>query len=306
LQNDAQNESQRDAHNLGLTSTKAIYLPHAMAYPNRFVVDGRACKGSSCAKCVDACTVGAIDLSEQPSTEVFRVGAVVVATGWRPYDARKLTSLGFGSHPDIITNLMLERYASPQGPTQGRICCPSDGREPRSVVFVQCAGSRDRNHLPYCSGVCCAATAKHVLAVRSALPNATIKVFAIDIRTLGKLETFYAKARELPNVSFHRGKVARVEAINNVLHLRVEDTLSGTLTSESADLVVLATGMVPSIRMLPLPFDVLLDEHHFGISDPTGILFAGCAKRPFSVAESVRDATAAALHAIQHQAVRGT
>lgn len=145
-----------------------------------------------------------------------------------------------------------------------------------------------------------------MLAVRSALPNATIKVFAIDIRTLGKLETFYAKARELPNVSFHRGKVARVEAINNVLHLRVEDTLSGTLTSESADLVVLATGMVPSIRMQPLPFNMLLDEHHFGISDPTGILFAGCAKRPFSVAESVRDATAAALHAIRHQAVRGT
>jgi quinone-modifying oxidoreductase subunit QmoA len=293
-------------HDFGLSSTKAIYLPHAMAYPQRFVIDEDACEGESCAKCVDACKYGAIDLSQKVTTEVLRVGAVVVATGWQPYDATKLTNLGFGKHDDVITNMMMERYANPQGPTKGKIVCPSDGREPETVVFVQCAGSRDENHLPYCSGICCMASLKQATYVRAALPKAKIRIFYIDIRTPGRLEDFYVKVRDEPNVSLERGKVARIDEIDGELRLLVEDTLAGNIQNVSADLVVLATGMEPTIRQQPLPFELLLDDDRFGITDleGTGIIVAGCAKRPFGVSDSVQDATGAALRAIQCQAGR--
>ena len=106
----------------------------------------------------------------------LHVGAVVVATGWVPYDAKRLTNLGFGSHPDIITNVMFERYASPTGPTGGNIVRPSDGKPPKFIAFVQCAGSRDENHLPYCSGVCCMASLKQATYVRAALPDARVQI----------------------------------------------------------------------------------------------------------------------------------
>jgi quinone-modifying oxidoreductase, subunit QmoA len=290
-----------NTHDLGLSTNKAIYLPHVMAYPNRFVIDEAACEGSSCAKCVDACKYGAIELDQKVTTEVIKVGAVVVATGWRPYDATKLTNLGFGKHQDVITNMMMERYANPQGPTKGKITCPSDGREPKTIVFVQCAGSRDENHLPYCSGICCMASLKQTTYVRAALPDAQVRVFYIDIRTPGRLEDFYAKVKQDEKLSLERGKVARIDEVDGTLHLRVEDTLAGDIRDVEADLVVLATGMEPTVREEPLPFELLLDDDNFGITDldGTGIIVAGCAKRPFGVSDSVQDATGAALRAIQ-------
>ena len=289
-----------DPHNLGLTSIRAIGLPFDMAYPHRYAIDSVTCQSPTCSACVDACKVGAINLNEPTTQEVLDVGAIVVATGWQPYDATKLTNLGFGSHSDIITNLMMERITSPQGSTNGRIVCPSNGRAPSTIAFIQCAGSRDNQHLPYCSSVCCAATMKQILSVRAALPNTRIRVFYIDIRTLGRLEHLTTRASDSEHVSFERGKVGRISIIDDVPHLHVENTLTGAVSSVAADLVVLATGMVPSIRHQPLPFDLLLDDWHFGITDTdrTGIIAAGCARRPFSVAESVRDATAAVLRAM--------
>lgn len=293
-------------HDFLLSTTKAIYLPHAMAYPQRFVIDPDTCEGSSCAKCVDACKYGAIDLDQKASTETLHVGSVVVATGWRPYDATNLTNLGFGKYPDVITNMMMERYANPQGPTKGKIVCPSDGREPETIVFVQCAGSRDENHLPYCSGICCMASLKQATYVRAALPKANVRIFYIDIRTPGRLEDFYVKVQQDEKLSLERGKVAHVDEVDGQLRLHVEDTMAGCIREVEADLVVLATGMEPTIRKEPLPFDLLLDDDKFGITDldATGIIVAGCAKRPFGVSDSVQDATGAALRAIQSNAGR--
>ena len=297
-----------DPHNLGMSTTKAISLPFDMAYPHRFFIDRTACENPTCTACASECPVSAIDLAEQPTTEILNVVAIVVATGWQPYDAVKLTNLGFGTHPDIITNLMMERYASPQGPTHGKIVCPSNGRAPPSVAFIQCAGSRDDTHLPYCSGVCCAVALKQVQAVRTALPDARIHVLYIDIRTMGRWEDLYTKARGSPNVTMVRGKVARITVVENMPMLHVEDTLTSTIENISADLVVLATGMVPSTRNEPLPFEMLVDEFGYGINqlDRTGVIFAGCARRPFSVSESVRDASGAVLRAIQCQQARST
>ncbi len=293
----------------GMSRTKAVSLPHPMAYPPRYAIDEQVCKLGDCAKCVAACPVGAVDLSMKPRTTEFDVGAVVVATGWKPYDATRLSNLGFGTVKDVITNMMFERMCSTTGPTGGKIQRPSDGKEPRSVVFVQCAGSRDENHLPYCSGVCCMATLKQTTYVRDRLPDAKVRVFYIDVRSPGRLEDFYRKAQAQEGVTFERGKVARVtDNGKGSVRVTAEDTLEGLVREVDADLVVLATGLVPSTGPGDLPFNALHDESGFGVNDlqGTGIVFAGCAKRPLDVSSSVQDATGAALRAIQSNARRAS
>jgi quinone-modifying oxidoreductase subunit QmoA len=143
--------------NYGMDMTKAIYLPHDLAFPVRYVIDPETCLGSECAKCVEACPYDAVDLQMKEEVQTLEVGAVVWATGWSPFDASEIPYYGFGRHSNLITNTMMERLASVNGPTQGKILRPSDRKPVRRVAFVQCAGSRDENHLPYCSGVCCLA-----------------------------------------------------------------------------------------------------------------------------------------------------
>jgi len=293
----------------GMSRTKAIYLPHPLAHPQRYAVDPAVCKRDDCAECVKVCPVDAIDLGMKPTTTHLHVGAVVIATGWKPYDASRLTNLGFGVHKNVVTNMMFERMASPTGPTGGLIQRPSDNKPPRSVVFVQCAGSRDENHLPYCSGVCCLASLKQTTYVRDQIPDASVRMFYIDIRSPGRLEDFFRRAQGQEGVTFDRGKVARVTAADDhTVRLTVEDTLSGVVRDVDADLVVLATGLVPSVSPEQLPMKARHDEAGFGVNDPegTGIIFAGCAKRPLDVSSSVQDATGAALRAIQSNTRRAS
>ena len=127
--------------NFGMNKTKAIYLPHVMALPLKYVIDSTVCPGSECAKCVDACQYDAIDLAMPEEKLNLRIGSIIVATGWKPYDASKIDTFGFGKYPNVITNVMMERLAASDGPTGGRIVRPSDGKEISSIAFVQCAGS---------------------------------------------------------------------------------------------------------------------------------------------------------------------
>ncbi|MCK7503848.1 MAG: hypothetical protein MZV70_06895 [Desulfobacterales bacterium] len=137
---------------------------------------------------------------------------MVWATGLDPYDAKKMDNLGFGKHKNIITNMMMERLAAPNGPTGGKIMRPSDGKAPASVAFVQCAGSRDENYLPYCSYICCMASLKQVTYLRAQYPDAKIYIFYIDLRAPGyRYERFYETIKKDPNVVFIKGKVAAVE-----------------------------------------------------------------------------------------------
>jgi quinone-modifying oxidoreductase subunit QmoA len=287
--------------NLGMNQRKAAYLPLSMAFPMRFVLDPQILGTEDADKCKAACKYGAVDLGMQPKTLTAKVGAIVVATGWRPYDAKKLDTLGFGRLPNVITNVMMERLASPNGPTGGKILRPSDKKPVESVIFAQCAGSRDENHLAYCSGVCCLASMKEALFVLEQNPDAKIKIFYIDIRAMGKLEDFYNRVKD--RVDFVKGKVAKIEedAATQDPIVEVEDTLSGAKIRAQADMVVLATGMEPSTAAERLPMDVAYDEFGFVISDGSqkGIYAAGCAKRPVDVACSLQDATGAALKAIQ-------
>ncbi|MGD8321570.1 MAG: CoB--CoM heterodisulfide reductase iron-sulfur subunit A family protein [Gemmatimonadota bacterium] len=295
----------RDDFNMGMSSTRAVYLPHAMAYPMRMAIDGEACLGAECGKCVPACPFDAIDLDMADETLELDVQAVIVATGWDPYDASKIEGLGFGTYPDIITNVMMERMAAPTGPTAGKIVRPSDGGEVRSVAFVQCAGSRDDNYLKHCSGVCCMGSLKQTRYVREQLPDAEIYVFYIDIRAPGRLEDFYQAAQEDEKLHLVKGKVARIEQDSKTgsLLVEAEDVLSGTRVNQAADLVVLATGIVPSDTTgISVDGGLKTDEHGFLTREQPvdGLLVAGCAARPTDVATCVRDATSAVMNALQY------
>jgi quinone-modifying oxidoreductase subunit QmoA len=295
-----------DAFNHGLAKTKAVYLPHLMAYPPRYVVDPEYVGDDQMKKCVEACEYDAIELDMQPRTITVNVGAIVWATGWKPYDATRLENLGFGRYPNVITNVMMERYASENGPTEGKISRPSDGGEIAKIGFVQCAGSRDENHLPYCSSVCCLASMKQATYVREQYPDAEIYIFYIDIRSPGRMEDFYTKVQEDEKFIFHRGKVGKItESSNNSLILEAENTLTGEIERTEVDMAVLATGMVPNTTAEPPPLDTALDEFGFIAPDAvTGIVGAGVAMRPVDVATAVQDATGAALKAINAGAGR--
>jgi len=139
----------------------------------------------------------------------LQVGSVIVAAGWEPYDARRLDNLGFGRYPNVITNVMMERLAAPGGPTGGRIQRPSDGAEPSRVAFVQCAGSRDENHLPFCSCVCCLASMKQAGYLRKQIPDSQARIFYIDLRAEGALEDFLVRVQEDPGIAFLKGRWPR-------------------------------------------------------------------------------------------------
>lgn len=292
-----------DAFNMGLSSTKAIYLPFEMAYPARFVVDEATCLGAEeCGKCVEACPYGAIELDMAPEKEEMEFDAVIWATGWDPPDASRFEGLGFGRLANVINNVTMERLAAVNGPTHGKIQRPSDGKAPESVAFVQCAGSRDENYYKYCSGVCCAASLKQARYVREQYPDAQVYIFYIDIRTPGRLEDFYVATEADEKLTLVKGKVANIteDPGTGTVTVEAEDALSGRKVAQPVDLVVLATGMVPNgIGDTQVEGGVALDEHGFiAMTQPQGHLAAGVAKRPTDVATCNRDATGVALKAL--------
>ncbi len=290
--------------NFGLDNSKAIFRPFEMSFPMRYVLDGAACKGPECAKCVDACKYSAIDLKMESKTINLKVGAIVWATGWTPYDANKIDNLGFGKHPNVITNMILERYASPNGPTKGKIIRPSDGKAPESVAFVQCAGSRDENHLPYCSYICCMASLKHATYIREQYPDAKIYIFYIDLRTPGlRYEKFYNKIKADDKVFFIKGKVAEVTEDPATKNITVvaENAVTGEKVRQTVEMAVLATGMQPTAAISKPPAELNYNPDGFIINDfnKGGMFAAGCANKPADVVSSNQNATGMALKAIQ-------
>lgn len=290
--------------NFGLDNSKTIYRPFEMSFPMKYVIDGATCKGAECAKCVDACKYNAIDLNMEAKTINLKVGAIVWATGWAPYDATKMDNLGFGKHPNIITNMMLERYASPNGPTKGKITRPSDGKAIESIAFVQCAGSRDENHLPYCSYICCMASLKHATYIREQYPDANIYIFYIDLRAPGlRYEKFYNKIKEDDKVFFIKGKVAEVSEDPATKNITVvaENAVTGEKIKQTVEMAVLATGMQPTNAVSKLPAELNCNSDGFIINnfEKGGMFAAGCANKPADVVSSNQNATGMALKAIQ-------
>jgi quinone-modifying oxidoreductase subunit QmoA len=290
-----------DDFNYGMARTKALFLPHDLGYPPGYVLDRDAVSDADAAILREGAD-GAVDLEMAEREVEVEAGAVIVATGWRPYDAARLDNLGFGRFPNVVTNVMMERLAADGGPTGGKILRPSDGRPATNVAFVQCAGSRDDNHLPYCSAVCCMASLKQARYVREKNAGSRVTVYYIDIRAVGRHERFYSDLLGDERVSFVKGKVAEIveDPGTRDLTMTLEDTFVREKRHPSADLVVLATGMVPNADAARIPFELKYDRYGFadGATSVDGVYVAGCARHPCDVSRTTKDATAAALKAI--------
>ncbi|MBI3592981.1 MAG: CoB--CoM heterodisulfide reductase iron-sulfur subunit A family protein, partial [Nitrospirae bacterium] len=253
---------------------------------------------------------GAFDvtISSNGNSEVVRIGSIILAAGWRPYDATKLEHLGYGKSRDVVTNIEFEELAR-----KGKITRPSDGKEARKVAFIQCAGQRDPNHLPYCSAMCCTTSLKQAKYVTQN-SDATAMILYKDMRTPGRLEYYYKAAQNDPGVMLTKGDVTGVtEAGNGNLYVEMENSLLGEKVKLEADLVVLATGVVPATvddpilnlqyRQGPgLPdlelYDGFADSNFICFqyeTRRTGIYAAGCVRQPMNMAEAQEDATGAAL-----------
>ena len=291
-------------YDFGMQNIKGAYLPFEMAFPARYVIAPEIIGTPDATRAKEACKYDAVDLEMEAKTLNLNMGAIVWATGWQPYDAAKIDNLGFGQYPNIITNMMMERLASPNGPTRGKILRPSDNKEPQSVAFVQCAGSRDENHLPYCSYICCMASLKQATYVRERYPDAKIYVFYIDLRTPGyRYERFYQTIKEDENIFLIKGKVAEVseDAGTNNVTVVAENAVTGEKVYQEVEMVVLATGMQPTAATDKLPADLQYNDDGFIVNDfeKGGMFAAGCANKPADVVSSNQNATGMALKAIQ-------
>lgn len=290
--------------NYGLDKIKAAYLPHEHAFPMRYVIAPEAIAAGDGEKLKAACPVGAVDPDDKGETFDLQVGAVVWATGWRPYDPRNLDAYSYTHSPDIITNVEMERLAAHDGPTHGKILRPSNGEPAKKVALIQCAGSRDLNHLPYCSRICCLGSLKHAAYLREQYADADVHIYYIDIRAHDKLEAFYDRVRADPQVKFIKSKPAHIRIADDgrpILH--GERTVEREIYAEPYDLVVLATGMQPSaVQGYKPTIGLVADEYGFLVaeeSDGDGVFSAGVAAGPLDVSMSVQSATAAALKAVQ-------
>jgi quinone-modifying oxidoreductase, subunit QmoA len=291
-----------DEFNYGLGKRKGAYLPHKMAHPLQYVIDPAIVGTEDGQKAKAACKVGAIDLEMQAEELNLPCGAVIWATGWQPYDAARIQPYGYGRFKNVITNVEFERLADPSGPTGGRIVRPSDGKEAKDVAFIQCAGSRDRNHLYHCSRICCMATLKQTHYVTAAYADAKVSVYYIDIRAIDRFEDFYATVKAKANVQFIKSKVASVtQDKNGNPVLNGVDTEGYHRYANPHDLVVLAVGMEPSVEAARFPVPIMVNREGFiePVAANGGVFAAGCSADALDVNRAVQHATGAALRAVQ-------
>ncbi len=297
-------ENRLNDFNYNMDSQKAIYITNISAYPSKYNIDAEFCKFDSCKKCESVCKYAAINLNAKEKIFNIEVESIIVASGWKPYDAEKITNLGFGKYKNVITNVMMERLAADNGPTSGKILRPSDNKEANDVVFVQCAGSRNENHLPYCSAICCLASLKQSIYLREKNPESNSTIFYIDIRTPGRYEKFYNRASADEKTKLIKGIVANIseDSSSGDLILDVEDMLSGKKIKFRADMVVLAAGMVPNgpnIKTGNIKFDYDANGFLFNQNENSGIFSTGVAKNPADVYGSIQASTGAALSVLQ-------
>ena len=295
---------------VGLGPRKAIYIPFPQAIPKVAMIDYEHC--IRCGLCERVCEARAIDFGQEAREEAIKVGAIVVATGLRLLDPWALPEYALlGERANIITHLQLERLLSSSGPTGGRILRPSDGLEPRSVVFLTCVGSRDRCASPYCCRIGCSIAVKQAIMVKERIgEHADVYVCFIDMRTYGRgLEEFYRRAREA-GVKFIRGSPTEVEPLSDgSVKLVVFDQATWKLLEIRADLLVLIAGILApegleelaSIMKLPLGPDGFLSEAHPKLRPAEtpirGIFLAGACQGPKDIVETTAHASAAAMKA---------
>jgi heterodisulfide reductase subunit A len=299
---------------LGLGERKATYIPFPQAVPLKYTIDEDNClhftKGV-CGVCAKFCPVDAIDFDQKDEEIEFEVGTIIVATGYDLFDSSLKSEYGYDIYKDVITNLEFERLVNAAGPTSGRLICPSDGKEPERIAFVQCIGSRDELTNPYCSRICCMASIKHAHQIKEKNPNAQVYIFYIDLRAFGKgYEEFFWRVQE-EGVNFVRGKIAEVfkKPESEKLTVLFEDTLLSQVREMEFDMVVLAAGLIQrteaeqiqKILKLSLGPDRFFLEAHPKLrpveTHIAGVYLCGCAQGPKDIPDTVAQASAAASQA---------
>ncbi|MCK4880232.1 MAG: CoB--CoM heterodisulfide reductase iron-sulfur subunit A family protein, partial [Bacteroidales bacterium] len=280
------------------TGEKAAFINNGLAFPMKYCIDPDVCTGEACGKCLEVCDYDAIQLDALPAEVVIHAGKVIVATGWILYDAAKIENYRYREEPDVVTNQEFERMLAACTREHKKLTRPSDGKVPGRIAFIQCAGSRDMNHLPYCSAVCCSVSLKHALTLEAEYPEIITEIFYIDMRLSGRNEKLLKQAEEKDRITLTKGKVGRIlpsDGEKGVL-LEVEDITSGTKRKDAYDMVVLAMGLTPA----PVAAELKVNEYGFYLADqPSGMIPTASCKRPMDVSSSVKDATASALKAMQ-------
>jgi len=290
----------------GLSERSAIYMPFPQAVPAIYHLDRDVCQ--DCGKCAEKCPAQAIDYDMQPETLEVKVGAIVVATGYELYANKAVRTYGYGSHPDVLNGLEFERLLSASGPTGGQVTRPSDGKTPKEIVFIQCAGSRNPEHgVPYCSKICCMYTAKHAILYKHRVHDGQVYVFYMDVRAGGKgYEEFVTRAMEEERTIYIRGRVSKVFPQNGKLVVWGADTLTGQKIEIAADMVVLATAIVPAEGSRQVAEILGINVDAFGFYAPSneemtpmesgvpGIFLAGVDLGPQDIPETVAQASGAA------------
>ncbi len=296
----------------GMGLGKAIYTLSPQAVPNKPAINAETCRylqEGKCKVCEKVCPADAIDYEQKDTFFEEEVGALIVATGFELYPLSRIGEYGSGKIADVIDGLAFERLLSASGPTNGEIRRPSDGRVPKELVFIQCTASRDpERYMPYCSRVCCMYTAKHAKLYKHKVPDGRAYVFYMDIRSAGKgYEEFIQQGMEEEGTCYLRGRVSRVFQDGDQVIVWGVDTLTGKKVEIAADMVVLATAMVPSegardlAHFLPgVETDVhgFFTEVHWKLypvdSGTEGIYFAGCNQGAKDIADTVAQGSAAA------------
>lgn len=305
----------KDRFNEGIGKTTAINISFPQAIPKKAVIDPEFClkftKGK-CGVCATICPTGAIVYDQKDEVVTEQVGAIIAATGYDLFDIGKYGEYGAGRLPDVITGLQYERLLSASGPTGGHVKRPSDGKEPKIVVFVQCVGSRDKSvDRPYCSGFCCMYTAKQAILTKDHIPDSTSYVFYMDIRAPGKMyDEFTRRAMEEYGARYVRGRVSMIYPKGDKYVVRGADTLMGTQVEVEADLVVLAAGAEASVGAPQLAEKLRISYDKYGFfmeshpklrpveTNTAGVYLAGSCQGPKDIPASVAQGSAAAAKAL--------
>ena len=308
----------KNEFNMGLDNRGCIYIPFAQAVPNVATLDPTNCihfKTGKCGICQKTCSAGAIDFDQKDEIIERQYGAIVAATGFKPIDLDHFDEFGYSRSPDVITSLELERLMNAAGPTKGTLLRPSDGKHPKTIVFVQCVGSRcdqsTKGGKSYCSKICCMYTAKHAMMIREKYPDTDVHVFYIDVRTPGKnFDEFYRRAVEQYDVDYIKGMVGKVTEQGDKLLVQGSDLIDNKQINIAADLVVLAVAIEPdpSARRIGTMLTASMDTNDFfteahpklrPVESPTaGVFLSGMCQGPKDIPETVAQASACAAKVI--------
>ncbi|MDY6892564.1 MAG: CoB--CoM heterodisulfide reductase iron-sulfur subunit A family protein [Chloroflexota bacterium] len=311
-----------DEFNVNLGTRRAAHLYFLQAVPRLALIDKNSCirytKGPKkdgsprCGVCIEACEAGAIDFDQQDEEITLKVGAVIIAIGFDPYDPTSMTEYGYGRFKNVVTGMEYERLICASGPTGGHLHRLSDDhRDPKKIAFIQCVGSRDLHHNRYCAGVCCMHSTKEAILANEHDNDIHSYIFYIDVRASGKgFQNYVARAEKEYNVTYIRSRVAEIteDADQNPV-IWYEDTSSQEVKSMTVDMVVLATCMVPreGVDSISEATKVDLTEYKFFKTssmspvDSTipGIFACGYCQGPMDIPESVAQASAAAARAAE-------